>query len=111
MTNWQADKYLTLMALNSNDAMNILWRSTTLITPRYCSFATIQKNVKGPLPPPPFNRPQGNHFGQNNHGRCGSFRGIMIVEVLPTVRDRWVSLMTLKQTLKVIQRLTFMTKL
>ncbi len=63
MSNLQAGKY----------AKNILWRSSTLITPMIGGPNTHQ--IKGTMTQPNFKRPQPSNFGNNNSGSHGSFGG------------------------------------
>ncbi len=65
MTNPQTGKYAILMALQNDAAKNILWRSSTRITPRFDGPGTQQNKGKSPMTPQTFNRPQPNHFGQS----------------------------------------------
>ena len=67
MTNWQACKYPTMIALQNDAAKNRLWRSGAVTTPRSGSYVTTQNRGKPPPPPPPFKRPQ-EHNRYDSHG-------------------------------------------
>ena len=73
MTNWQACKYDTLIALQNESAKNIMWCSTATITPRHGSSTITHNKGKGLAPAPSYNRPQGNNFGESNHDSYGNF--------------------------------------
>ena len=75
MTNWQTCSYPTLMALQNDAAKTSLWRSTTIITPRFNGYVTTQNKGKNHVPSPFYKRPQGNYFGENSHVSYGSFGG------------------------------------
>ena len=75
MSNWQSSKYATLMALQTDDAKNSLWRSSTVITPRSGGSSSHQNKGKSPMTQPNFKRPQLSNFGQKNSGSHGSFGG------------------------------------
>ncbi len=75
MSNWQAGKYATLMALQIDVAKNSLWRSSTVITPRIGGFGSHQNKGKAPMTQPISKRPQLSNFGQRSSGSHGSFGG------------------------------------
>ena len=75
MTNWQACKYSTLMALQNDGTKNSLWRSIVVINPRASSFATILNKGKGHPGTQPFKRPHGGYNLLNSHGSSINFSG------------------------------------
>ena len=74
MTNWQADKYDSLLTLQNDAAKNSLWRSNAVNIPRNCSSATTQNKGKAPMPMPPYTRSHGN-IGQSSHVSHNDFVG------------------------------------
>ncbi len=66
MSNWHASKYVALMALQTDVAINNLWRSLNVITPKCGGSSTNHNKGKSPMTKPNFIRPQLTNFGQNN---------------------------------------------
>jgi len=58
MTNWQTDKYATLMKLQNDAPISSLWRSSTIITPRCAGSNTHQNKGKSPMMQPTSKRHQ-----------------------------------------------------
>jgi hypothetical protein len=54
MPNWQASKFATSMALQTDVAKNILWRSSNVITPKTGGSNTHQNKGKSPMTQPSF---------------------------------------------------------
>ena len=74
MTNWQASKCVSLIALQNDVAKNSLRCSAAVKTPRYGSSATTQNKGKAPRPMSSYKRPHGI-IGQISHDNHGSFGG------------------------------------
>jgi hypothetical protein len=73
MTNWQASKHTSYIALQNDAAKNILWRSIAVNIPRSGNSGTTHNKGKAPMPMPSYKRPRGN-IGHNNHGNYGCFK-------------------------------------
>ncbi len=54
MSDWQANKYATLMVLQTNAAKNSLWRSSIVITPMTSGTNTHRNKGKSPMTQPNF---------------------------------------------------------
>jgi hypothetical protein len=74
MTNWQAYKYDSLLALHNDAAKNSLWRSVAINIPKNISSTTTQDRSKAPMSMPSYTRPHGN-IGQSSHGSHNNFGG------------------------------------
>jgi len=74
MTNWQIDKYDSLLTLQNDAAKSSLWRSTAVNIPRNSCSATTQNKGKASMPMPSYKRPHGN-IGQSNHDNHNNFGG------------------------------------
>ncbi len=110
MSNWQAGKYATLMALQTDAAKNSLWRSSIVITPGIGDSNSHQNKGKSPMTQPNFKRPQLSNFGQKNLAVTAALEAI-VIKVPPAVRDRGDSQMMIKQILKGLQSLFLSAKI
>jgi hypothetical protein len=72
MTNWQARKYASLIALQNDDAKNSLWRSIAVNILRSGSSSTKQNKGKAPMSMASYKRPRGS-ISHNIHGSYGNF--------------------------------------
>jgi hypothetical protein len=74
MTNWQANKYDSLIALHNDVAKNSLWRSAAVNNPRNSISATTHIRGKAHAPLPSYKSPHGS-IGRSSHGSHNIFGG------------------------------------
>jgi hypothetical protein len=78
---------------------NSLWRSSTIITPRFGGSNTHQNKGKSPMPQPTSKRHQRDVYGQNNSGSYGSF-GASGSKGIPRTEGSWRHLKDAKAEFK-----------
>ena len=66
MTNWQACKYESLIALQNDDAKNNMWRSAAVNIPRNSSSTTTQNMGKAHVPIPIVQTPSRQYWSKQS---------------------------------------------